>query len=147
NPSTSDFAARQVSQFATQTTAELLQTRNTADEVAGQLSYRATAAEVQGRVSIAPVASTQLVLITASESTPLRAQQLANTYATVFAERTGSTLRFAKVTLSEPAPLVRSASGPHVHLYLLIGFLLALVAGVGAAVLRDRLDRQLRIED
>lgn len=147
NPSTSDFAAQQVSQVATQTTAELLQTRNTADQVASQLPYPASAGEVQGRVSIAPVASTQLVLITASESTPLRAQQLANTYATVFAQRTGPTLQFANVSLSEPAPLVTSPSGPHVHVYLLIGALLALLAGAGAAVLRDRLDRRLRIED
>jgi polysaccharide biosynthesis transport protein len=146
-PVTNDFEAQQVSQVDTQTTAELLQTRNTANEVASGLPYRATGKEVQGRVSISPVANTLLVLITATESTPLRAQQLANTYATVFEQRTAPTIAFARVNLGESAPLITDPSSPHTHLYLLVGAILAALAGIGAAVLRERLDRTVRIDE
>lgn len=146
-PTSSDFAAQQVSQVDTQTAAELMQSRNTADLVASQLPYRASPTEVQGRVSIAPIAQTQLVLITASESTPARAQQLANTFANVFTRGAAPTISFARVGVSEPAPLITTASGPRVHLYLLVGVLLALLAGAGAALAHERFDRRLRIDD
>jgi capsular exopolysaccharide synthesis family protein len=145
-PASSDFAAQQVSQVDTQTTAELLQTRNTADLVARALPYSASAQAIQGRVDIAPVASTQLVLITANESSPQRAQQLANTYANVFTTEVARTIGFARPSVSEPAPLITEPSSPVVSLYLLVGAVIALLAGAGAAVLRERLDRRLRID-
>lgn len=143
----SDYAAQQASQVDTQTTAELLQTRNTADAVASQLPYQATGKQVQGRVGISPVSNTQLVLITATESSPLRAQELANTYASVFEQRTAPTIGFASVTLGDPAPLITDPSSPRTHLYLLVGAILALLVGIGAAVLRDRFDTRVRIEN
>ncbi|MGB9184665.1 MAG: polysaccharide biosynthesis tyrosine autokinase [Solirubrobacteraceae bacterium] len=145
-PTSSNFEAQQVSQVDTQTAAQLLQTLNTANLVARALPYHQSPQAVQSKVAISAITNTQLVLITASGSSPLAAQQLANTYADVFTARTAPTVGFAKISVSEPAPLVQSPSSPQVKLYLLVGLILALGAGVTAAIVRDRLDDRLRID-
>ena len=147
NPSSNDYAAQQVSQVDTQTTSELLQTRNTADLVARALPYKATPKRLKGRVDISPVAQTQLVLITANESTPWRAQQLANTYASVFTTQVAPTIGFARPSVAQTAPLVATPSAPRVPLYLLVGAILAAMTACGAALVRERLDRSLRIDE
>ena len=145
-PTTSDFEAQQVSQVDTQTAAQLLQSRNTADVVARRLPFHMTASDVQSKTSISAIAQTQLVLITAEGSSPSRAQTLANTYADAFTQTTAPTISFARITVTEPAPLVTVPSGPRVTIFLAVGAILALAAGLGAAVLRERLDRRVRIE-
>jgi succinoglycan biosynthesis transport protein ExoP len=145
-PTTSDFEAQQVSQVDTQTAAQLLQTRNAADLVSHQLPFALTPAEVQSKTSISAIAQTQLVLITAEGSSPLRAQQLANVYADAFTRTTAPTISYARISVTEPAPLVTTPSAPRVSLFLIIGAVLALAAGLAAAVVRDRLDRRLRVE-
>jgi len=144
-PTTSDFEAQQVSQVDTQTAAQLLQSRNAADVVSHQLPFALTPAEVQSKTSISAIAQTQLVLITAEGTSPLRAQQLANVYADAFTRTTAPTISFARISVTEPAPLISTPSAPRVSLFLIVGAVLALAAGLGAAVLRDRLDRRLRV--
>lgn len=146
-PTGGAFEAQQVSQVDTQTVAELLQTRNAANIVAASMPYPINATALQSKVSIAPVAQTNLVLITAHESTPTRAQQLANTYATVFSQQATSTISSAKVSVAAPAALIANQSSPRPKLYLLIGAILALLAATGVALLRQRLDQRLAIED
>ena len=144
-PSTSAFEAQQVSQVDTQTAAELLQTRNTANLVASQLPYSASGKDLQSRVDVSPIAQTQLVSITAHETSPRRAQELANTYPTAFIN--AGSLSFARLSLGESAPLISDPTSPRPRLYLLIGGLLALVAATGGALVRDRLDRTVRIDE
>jgi succinoglycan biosynthesis transport protein ExoP len=145
-PTTSNFEAQQVSQVDTQTAAELLQTRNTANQVAAALPYRSSGTTLQGKVDISPVAQTDLVLITTHESSPQRAQQLADTYANVFAQQSALSNQQVHVKVAEPAALITAASAPRPKLYLLIGAILALLAGTGVALLRDRLDQRVRID-
>jgi capsular exopolysaccharide synthesis family protein len=146
-PTGGAFEAQQVSQVDTQTVAELLQTRNAANTVAASMPYRISPTTLQGKVSVTPVASTNLVLITAKESTPARAQQLANTYATVFTQQAASTITSAKVSVAAPAALITNASAPRPKLYLLVGAILALLAATGVAFLRQRLDQHVAIQD
>jgi capsular exopolysaccharide synthesis family protein len=146
-PTGGAFEAQQVSQVDTQTVSELLQTRNAANIVASSMPYRISATALQSKISITPVAQTNLVLITARESTPARAQQLANTYATVFAQQAASTITSAKVSVAAPATLITNPSSPRPKLYLLIGAILALLAATGVALLRQRLDQRLTIGD
>lgn len=145
-PTTSDFEAQQVSQVDTQTAAQLLQTRNTADAVARHLPFRLSPTGVQQRVSISAIAQTQLVLVTATGPTPLAAQQLANAYADVFTQQTAPTIGFARIAVTEPAPLVTAPSAPSKKLYLLVALVLSVAAAVAAAAIRDRLDAGLHIE-
>jgi capsular polysaccharide biosynthesis protein len=135
-PTTSDFEAQQVSQVDTQTAAQLLQTRNAADLVSHQLPFALTPAEVQSKTSISAIAQTQLVLITAEGSSPLRAQQLANVYADAFTRTTAPTISYARISVTEPAPLVTTPSAPRVSLFLIIGAVLALAGSIGGCASR-----------
>lgn len=145
-----DFAATQLSQTLIRTYAELLPTRGVAQSVTAELPYESTTDEVLGDVTITPVEESQLVEISAEGSTPARAQALAETYADVFVERaqaleSGGGVR-ARVTVAAPPAIVEEPLRPQPGLYLLVGAVLAALAGAAAAVLRHRLDQRIEVD-
>lgn len=146
----SAFEATQVNDVITKTYAELLQTRNTADLVARALPFPMTGSALQTAVSVQPVAQSQLLDITAQGTSPDRARTIANTYASQFiasvAQRASSN-NSTTVSLAEPAARITTPTSPRPNLYLLIGALLALAAGVSCALLRQRLDQRLVIDE
>ena len=146
----SDFEATQTSQVLTRTYAELLQTRPVADAVAAALPYETTGAELQGSVKASPVSQSQLLAVEAEARTPARAQILANTYARVFrdeAERfeTEGATR-SRVTIASPATLPDSPVRPRPALYMMVAALLAAVLAMVVALLREALDKRLRLD-
>jgi capsular exopolysaccharide synthesis family protein len=146
----SDFEATQTSQVLTRTYAELLQTRPVADAVAAALPYDATGAELQGSVKASPVSQSQLLAVEAEAKSPERAQQLANTYAKVFRdeaqrfESEGTTR--SRLTIATPATLPDSPSRPKPALYLMVAAFLAALVAAAAALLREGLDKRLRLD-
>src|SRR5687768_6735180 len=83
----SDFEQVQTNQVITRTVAELLQTRNTADDVASRLPFKGTGRNLQTTVEVELIAQSQLITVTAEASSPRRAQIIANTYARTFIDR------------------------------------------------------------
>lgn len=146
-----DFDATQTNQVLTKTYAELLQTRSVALAVAAQVPYRSSAAAVESATSVAPISQSQLIRITAEGSTPRRAQQLADTYATVFLSRVAPlnarTGIESRITLAESASLPDEPIRPRPALYLLVGTLLAGFLAATAATLRHRLDKRFEIDN
>jgi capsular exopolysaccharide synthesis family protein len=102
-------------------------------------------------MSFAPVEQTELLQITATAHSRTEAKTLANTYAAAFVAHVSSAFAAEQVTttvdIAEPASLPGKPSKPNPPLYIGLGLLLSLVIGVGVALLRDRLDRRLRISD
>ncbi|MEA2391937.1 MAG: tyrosine-protein kinase [Solirubrobacteraceae bacterium] len=149
----SAFEATQVNQVALKTYSELLQTRNVANLVAKDLpgECRETAVALQGGVAVQAVAQSQLLEITAEGKSPACAQTVANTYAQSFiahiSQLAGKTATTTTVSLAEPAALISAPVRPKPKLYLIIGALLALAAGAGMALLRQRLDQRLEIDE
>lgn len=128
---------------------------NVADEAASLL--RATTKLQLSRegllshMSFAPVEQTELLQITATAHSKMEAMTLANTYAAAFVAHVHSAFAAEQVTttvdIAEPASLPSKPSKPNPPLYIGLGLLLSLLIGVGMALLRDRLDRRLRIAD
>lgn len=146
----SAFEATQVNDVITKTYAELLQTRNTADLVARALPFPVKGAALQTAVTVQPVAQSQLLDITAQASSPDKARTIANTYASQFiatVAKRASGNNSTTVSLAEPAARITTPTSPKPKLYLLIGGLLALAAGVSCALVRQRLDQRLVIDD
>jgi tyrosine-protein kinase len=150
SPSASAFDQVQISQVTTKTYAELLQTRNVANLVAGKLPFPMSGKAVQSAVGVSPVSGSALITLTASASTPARAQTIANTYAATFVGNAASlasgNLGATKITLAEPATLMTSPVKPRPKLYMLIGAIVALFIATGAALLRHRTDQRLELE-
>lgn len=153
NPKTqggSDFEATQTSQVLSKSFAELLQTSSVAASVARRLPFEASPQEIAGAVQVQPLSESQLLQIESESSTPERARLIGQEYAAVFIVR-AQQLRDAEVTSSrvsvaDPPSTATSPTRPKPKLYLLVAGLLALVAGVVVALLRERLDQRLRVE-
>ncbi len=146
----SSFDQVQISQVTTKTYAELLQTRNAADAVAKTLPFPMSGKAVLSAVSISPVSGSALVTLTATASSPQRAQVIANAYATTFVSNASSlasgNLGTTRITLAEPATLMTSPVRPRPKLYMLIGAIVAAFIATGAALLRHRTDQHLEFE-
>lgn len=121
-----------------------------AEAVLTELEDGTTRSELLGDMSFAPVERTQLLQITAEGDSPDRAALLANTYARVFVEqvdaKSDSGTVPSRVTFSEAAVPPTDAASPNIPLYIGFGIVLAFLLAFGAAVLRDRLDRRLRVD-
>jgi capsular exopolysaccharide synthesis family protein len=140
----------QTSEVLTNTYAQVMKTREVASAVALRLPFRATAADVESAVEIAPVRDSQLIGITATARSPLRAQALANTYGAVFVAKVRvlgrSDRSLSRATLVGPAAPISSPSRPRPTLYLLIGAFLALCGGLLMVLLRETLDRRISVD-
>jgi tyrosine-protein kinase len=135
----------------TRTYSTLAGNPNVADEVLKRLSLQLSRAELLKRMSFAPVERTQLLQISAEGGSRAEARLIANTYATVFVERVkeqfdaGRTQ--SKVSINEPATLPSSAFKPNPTLYVGIGALLSLLLAVGAVLVRERLDKTIKLTE
>jgi receptor protein-tyrosine kinase len=122
---------------------------NVAEEVRSGLSYSISRSELLGKMSFAPVERTRLIEISAEDDSPQTVQELANEYATVFAERANEAASRdgtqANLTVSESAALPTGAVKPNPPLYLGLGAVFALLVASGIALLRERFDDRLRL--
>lgn len=146
----SDFEATQTTQVLTKTFAELMQTRTLADEVAERLPFETSGQALGKSVEIEPISQSQLIAITAEESSPERAKLVADTYAEAFVARAkrlselGSAA--ASVSLAEPAAIISNPARPRPKLYLAIASLLAAFVAAAVAFLRQRFDQRLEVD-
>lgn len=149
-PGDSDFEQTQISQALVTTYAELLTSQNLADEVATRLDDPSVG-NPRDAISVEGVPESQLLTITGEAGTPRAAQELTNTYTEVFGasirELTRSGAAPGRASVAEPATLPTDPVRPRPALYLAVGTLLALLAGLGAALLAQRLDQRLDVGD
>jgi capsular exopolysaccharide synthesis family protein len=135
----------------TRTYSTLAGNPNVADEVLQDIPYRMSRSQLLARMSFAPVERTQLLQIGAEGTSREQAQRIANTYAIVFARRVDS--QFARketqsqVSINEPASLPAGAFKPNPPLYIGLGGLVALFLAVGVVLVRERLDKTIKIAD
>ena len=143
------FEAVQINEVLTRTYAELLQTRNVAEQVADRAPFEISTGSVLSSVDVVVVSQSQLLAISAEAGDPARARDLANTYAEVFVDRVDAEAGEAAAGLrvAEPAPLSEAPTRPQPRLYLLVGLLVAALVAAGVALLRYRLDQRIEVDD
>jgi len=122
---------------------------NVANAVRARISGSRSTDELLSQVSFAPIERTQLLQITATDSSPQKARALANIYSGTFVSQVTDLFERGaaptRVTISQPAALPSSPSSPNVPLYLGFGGLLSLLLASGAVLLRERLDDALHL--
>jgi capsular exopolysaccharide synthesis family protein len=144
----STFQTTDLLNQVTRTYSTLAANPNVAQAVASQLPFRITRDQLMKKISITPIESTQLIEISAEAGSPSRAQLYANAYAYGFLDQVQSgngPKNLPDVSVIESATRPSAAVKPNPPLYIGLGTLLALLIAFGAAVLRDRLDRRVRI--
>src|SRR5207248_3563449 len=144
----SDFQTTDLLNQVTRTYSTLAANPNVAEAVAARVPYRITRDALAKKISITPVESTQLIEISAEDHSPTRAEIYANTYANGFVDQVETGLQpksLSQVSVIESATRPSSPVKPTPPLYIGLGSLLALLLAFGAATLRERLDRRVRI--
>ncbi|HYY03867.1 MAG TPA: polysaccharide biosynthesis tyrosine autokinase [Gaiellaceae bacterium] len=144
----SNFQTTDLLNQVTRTYSTLAANPNVAEAVAARLPFPITRDELMKKISITPIESTQLIEISAEARSPARAELYANAYANGFVEQVETGLgpkSLSQVAVIETATLPSSPVKPNPPLYIGLGSLLALLLAFGAATLRERLDRRVRV--
>jgi capsular exopolysaccharide synthesis family protein len=122
---------------------------NVAQAAIAALHVGLTRQQLLDKMSFTPVERTQLLEIAAEDNSPTQAQRIANTYADVFAASVATQFSQGKapatVAVSQSAVVPTDPVRPKPALYLAFGALLSILVAVAVVVVRDRLDRRLRI--
>ena len=122
--------------------------------VVDQLQLDKTPGEVASQISATNPLDTVIVQISATDPTAEQAQQIAQATADQFSQAAqeytqpgASGPSLVTVSVVEPANLPTTPSSPRTTLNLLLGALIGLVVGVGAAVLLETLDTRIKSVD
>lgn len=153
NPSQA-YDGNLLSQQLAKSYTHLVKGTSMARDVAAQLSPPSSVASVQDAVSARAVDETNLVILSATASSPARAQEIASTLASVFTARVKQVQTLgspapaeATAVVIEPATEPSHAISPGPLRLAVIGGVLGLLIGFSLAVVRDRLARQLRASE
>jgi succinoglycan biosynthesis transport protein ExoP len=150
------YVGNQVQKVTTDEGEQLTRTYNTlagnpnvAQAAIAALHTGLTRQQLLDKMSFAPVERTQLLEIAAEDGSPAKATQIANTYANTFAAYVGAQVAAGKapatVAVSQPAVEPTDPVRPKPALYLGFGAILSILIATAVALVRDRLDRRLRI--
>lgn len=145
-----NFDAVQAGEVLAGTYGEVANNLMLADRVAAELPFDAEGAAVLESMTFGPVPETQLLRITATDESPVRARVIANTYARTFIGYSRSQLGNAvnaDITFATMASTPTAPVRPKPMLYTVAGGLLALLLGVALAVLAEMLDRRVRSDE
>jgi receptor protein-tyrosine kinase len=122
---------------------------NMAQQVLGQLHQGLTRQQLLDKMSFTPVERTQLLEISAEDRSPGKAQTIANTYANVFASQVNAQVATgnapANVAVNQAAVTPTNPIRPKPAVYLAFGAFLSLLIATAVVLVRDRLDRRIRI--
>jgi succinoglycan biosynthesis transport protein ExoP len=132
---------------------QVLTGREVAQRVVDELQLPLTAKMVQEKVSATPVPGTVILEIEVIDSSPERAQAIADSAGRQFASKIAEleTPRQAggpivEIETLQAADFDAVPAAPGVRRNLMLGVALGLVVGLGLALLRSRMDRTLRLE-
>jgi succinoglycan biosynthesis transport protein ExoP len=122
---------------------------NIAQAALAALHLGLTRQQLLDKMSFTPVERTQLLEISAEDQSATKAQSIANTYATVFSNSVNAQVQSgdapASVAVNQPAVAPADPVRPNPPVYLAFGALLSLLIAVAVVVVRDRLDRRIRV--
>ena len=122
---------------------------NVAAQVVPTLPYSTTRNDLLDDMSFTPIETSQLFEITAQSSDARRSQATANAYARYFVRHVAGQVSQGglrqKASLAEAASLPEHPTRPNLIVSLGLGFLLSLFVAVAAVLVREFLDRRVRI--
>lgn len=141
----------QFSQDRVQSYAAIINSADITDPVAARLKVGLTGKEISKEITADAPANTVLVNVHVTDTSPRRAQLIANAVSSQFAAYAGNLEATAdnatspvKVTVVKQAELPTTPVSPKVGLDLVLGLLVGLLLGGGGAVLREVLDNSVK---
>jgi tyrosine-protein kinase len=143
------FAQQRVQSYA-----PIISSPAIAQAVIEQLSLHESVPELQAKIQASVPTDTVLLNVTVNDDSPQRAAATANALAHHFSafvdtleNPRGERQSPVRVIVTSPAAVPSDPVSPRKTLYLALGGLLGLILGIGAAVLREKLDKRIRTAD
>jgi succinoglycan biosynthesis transport protein ExoP len=132
--------------------ARIASSLDVAEAVSTKLGLSESPREVEEKITATVPVGTVLIDVTAEHESPELAQEIAEGVAEEFPRLVNSLespaeVPPAKITVTDAAQLPTSPASPPVAVYLILGAVLGLLLGLGAAVLRETFDRRIRYGD
>ncbi|ALV21548.1 YveK family protein [Carnobacterium antarcticum] len=116
------------------------------NEVSGKLKGNLTTAQLSEKIEIATQDNSQVFSLTVTDEDPFLAAEIANEVATTFQNEIGNIMNVDNVTIISEAIPNNNQISPNNPLNLVIGLLVGLMLGVGAAFLLEFMDTTVRDE-
>lgn len=152
--SDSSYTQNQISatqlQAATQlanTYIQMLRSETVLNDVSGELGGAYSPQQLSQMISASVITDTQILVITVTNPDPEQAAQIANAVAQVAPASIQSFVEGSSVTVPQYASVPTAPSSPSMSRNLMIGFLVGLVVGVGAALVAYFLDTRVTQQD
>lgn len=152
--SDSSYTQNQISatqlQAATQlanTYIQMLRSETVLNDVSGELGGAYSPQQLSQMISASVITDTQILVVTVTHPDPEQAAQIANAVAQVAPASIQSFVEGSSVTVPQYASVPTAPSSPSMSRNLMIGFLVGLVVGVGAALVAYFLDTRVTQQD
>ncbi len=147
-PGTLSYEDVLTSQSLTNTYAKLVQSPAVLDSVISRLNLTISRSELDAKISVSPIANTQLLEVSAEDTDPAMAAQLANTTAEAFADNNATQLSApGTVSVAKEAQVPAAAISPKLSLNVAFAFVLGVMAAAGLGLLFDYLDDTVKTTD
>lgn len=116
------------------------------NKVSEKLDLELTTAELSEKMEITTQDNSQVFSLTVTDESPFDAAEVANEVALTFQNEIGNIMNVENVTIISEAIPVGNQISPNNPLNLVIGLLIGLMMGVGAAFLLEFMDKSVRDE-
>jgi capsular exopolysaccharide synthesis family protein len=130
---------------------KLLTDESLAQQTVDRLHLNVTAKELAKHIKAKAIPETVLIDVNVDDSSPERAAEIANTLSDEFATMVASLekpdapfrMPVIRVVVAQPASIPQYRVSPRKKLNLLLGAIIGAIAGFGAALLRERIDKSV----
>ena len=116
------------------------------DHVVEELNLNESSSSLRGRMESRNAVNSQVLILTVKHRDPVRAHDIANKTAEIFARDIPDIMNFDNVSILAPAQIPNNPVSPRLMMNAGIGFLIGTLTGIFVAFLMDFLDKTIKTE-
>lgn len=136
-----NYTDLQMSQKLVATYSEIVKSERIADIVINQLDLEMTANQLNKKISVSQVGTTEILKITVKDEDPQLAALMANTISQVFQQEINDMMDVENVSTIDIAKVPEDPTSPNKKMNIAIAGVLGLMLGVGLVFVLEFLDR------
>ncbi|URZ03573.1 YveK family protein [Clostridium felsineum] len=136
-----------MSQNLTKTYAEIAQSKLVANKTVSKLNDGTTADEVLGAITVTPQTGTQIIDVTATAKSPVKASDIANDFSDSFVEVSKEVYTAGDARIIDSAVIPKAPIKPKKAMNIAIALVLGLFVSIGAAFLREYMDKTIKTQE
>lgn len=133
-----------VSQKLAVTYGEIIKSKTVLDEVANQLKIKDGYEEIEKKLTVSPVADTQILEISVEDTNPQRAADIANTIPTAFTKEVKRITKANNVEVIDKAIVPKSPIKPNKIMNIMISAILGIMASLFVIFLLEYMDNKIK---